>query len=140
MAFDWFGVAGMFQLGNSNSTATIDISGAYAGLGAFHRPLVAALVWLTLYSAPALHTAAALATPHARMGVRAAALGVGRHALAAAAFCAVCLALRHHLFVWSVVSPKLLYVAGGATLALAQAAALAAVAVAAQSGTRREQA
>ena len=131
VAFEWFGMAAMFQLGNSNSTATIDISGAYTGLDAYHRPLVAAFVWLIVYSGPALHFLALLAHVAAQraralraLSAELALLAGARHALTAGVFSVVCVALRHHLFVWSVVSPKYLYLLGAASLALAQSAAL----------------
>jgi ethanolaminephosphotransferase len=126
LAFEWFGVAAMFQLGNSNSTATIEISGAYTGFDEFYQPLIGAFVWLIVYTGPLMFVlmlcASVLdhASPASTPFATAALLTSGRAALTAGLFSVYCIALRHHLFVWSVMSPKYLYVVGSATVTTAQ--------------------
>jgi hypothetical protein len=53
------GRAAFFQFGNTNSTATIDINGAYTGLSEYYMLLVGALAWFILYTGPLLHYVAA---------------------------------------------------------------------------------
>ena len=52
-------------------------------------------------------------------------LSFARHALIAGVFSIVCIALRHHLFVWSVVSPKYLYIIAAVSLPFVYAVSLA---------------
>lgn len=53
--------AAYFAFGNSNSLATIDISGAYTGLTAYNEAAVALLTLLVGYSGPLLCLLASLA-------------------------------------------------------------------------------
>lgn len=127
LAFEWFGVAALFQLGNSNSTATIEVSGAYTGFDEFYEPLTGAFVWLIMYTGPFLFLLMMCVSvlEHAPAGAStlfavAAAATSSRAAVTAGLFSVYCIALRHHLFVWSVMSPKYLYVAGGASVTAVQ--------------------
>lgn len=162
--FEWFGWAALFQFGNTNSTATIDISGAYTGLSSYNPALVGALTWFILYTGPLLYAVAALASTlraHAprrdaelttlttaatttaligavaerallTAGTTQAAVG----ALYAGVFSLVCVLLRHHLFVWSVVSPKYVYVVGAASLLAVKLLLAALLAFATRARTR----
>jgi hypothetical protein len=95
-----------FALGNSHLVSTVDIAGAYTGLSGYSQALVGALAAVILLSGPLqglAHAGAAPATapaPHLL-----AATAAARLALASA----VLVALRHHLFVWSVFAPKWIY-------------------------------
>jgi ethanolaminephosphotransferase len=130
LVFEWFGIAALYQLGNSNSTATIEISGAYTGFDEFYQVVTGGLVWLIVYTGPFLfflmHCASALDATSQAGGAVAQSFAVsstltsGRAALTAGLFSIYCIALRHHLFVWSVMSPKYLYVVGGTSVVLLQ--------------------
>ena len=94
-----------FQLGGSNSLATIDVGAGYTGLTEFNPVLVTLLMavhtysgsLITLLSAPITFTSALLQALPVTLG------------LELTMFCLVATLLRHHLFVWTVFSPKLLY-------------------------------
>lgn len=102
-----------FIAGGSNSLATIDLVNAYNGVGSYNVPAVTILTYVGNWIGPIFSAASALTT---RVDIKvhfctlqwvysAAVLGIT----------AACYVLRAHLFVWTVFSPKLLYV--GAWLA-----------------------
>ena len=93
-----------FQLGGSNSLATIDVGAGYTGLTEFNPALVTLLMAVHTYSGPLIALlSAAITTPTL---VQALPISLG---LELTMFCLVATLLRHHLFVWTVFSPKLLY-------------------------------
>ena len=98
-----------FQLGGSNSLATVEVAAGYTGLQE-HRPvLVCLLLALHTYSGPLLvllQEAALLPGPLLQPLLVALPLVLGAELTV---FSLLCLLLRHHLFVWTVFSPKLLY-------------------------------
>jgi hypothetical protein len=51
---DWMGRSGYFNLGNSNSLASIDISKAYTGLTDYYPPVVGTFTLLITFTAPLL--------------------------------------------------------------------------------------
>jgi ethanolaminephosphotransferase len=129
LVFEWFGIAALFAMGNSNSTATIEISGAYTGFDEFYQVVIGGLVWLIVYTGPFLFflmLCASALDQTAPSGVTAQAFAIastltsGRAAMTAGLFSIYCIALRHHLFVWSVMSPKYLYVVGGTAMVALQ--------------------
>ncbi|KAL6058008.1 major facilitator superfamily transporter protein [Balamuthia mandrillaris] len=134
----WMGRRAFFAFGNSNSLATIDIGNAYMGLSSYNAPIVALFTFLINYSGPLLFfffslMLLLLATSKQR-GQRKDAqkeeeekkhhddihdtkelwlsfsfLQLTLLLFAAAVFCVVMTALRHHLFIWSVFAPKYFY-------------------------------
>ncbi|GBG28914.1 GPI ethanolamine phosphate transferase 2 [Hondaea fermentalgiana] len=113
--FQWIlGQCVFFALGNSHVISTVDISGAYTGLSDYNQTLVGSLTFVITFSGPILGVANAvrvLSLDHAS--------GPTRRALIVATFvfqtCAalriavatgVLVAMRSHLFVWSVFAPK----------------------------------
>ncbi|KAG5444357.1 GPI ethanolamine phosphate transferase 2 [Clonorchis sinensis] len=111
------GWTSFFQQGNSLSLATVDVSAAYVGLRT-HQPTIAGIL-LTLYTyAGPLFWQMAYLTRFSLPG------DLERHVTTSLAcfrlgfvllpitFCAtVCYVLQSHLFIWTVFTPKLLYLA-----------------------------
>lgn len=93
-----------FAFGGSNSLATIDLSNAYNGVSDYNIPLVALLTYLGNW-APSLYWSMVNLPAKVRI----------LRSLIYSTFCLgvtfACLILRGHLFIWTVFSPKLLYVA-----------------------------
>uniref|UniRef100_A0AAZ3Q5X7 GPI ethanolamine phosphate transferase 2 C-terminal domain-containing protein n=1 Tax=Oncorhynchus tshawytscha TaxID=74940 RepID=A0AAZ3Q5X7_ONCTS len=110
----WFGQAFFYFQGNSNSIATVDISVGFVGLESYVEAPAVFLTALSTYAGPLLwasHLICYLSSEN-RSSV---AVGHGCYCLAllrsvpAAAYVVLVTALRYHLFIWSVFSPKLLY-------------------------------
>lgn len=88
-------------LGGSHIIAAIDLSPAYIGQTRF-RPLVTGIVgWCATWAGPILCGALALTIPRRR-------LLLWRSLVLLALLCSVGLQ-RHHLFIWSVFAPRLLF-------------------------------
>ncbi|XP_075899504.1 GPI ethanolamine phosphate transferase 2, catalytic subunit [Nelusetta ayraudi] len=111
----WFGQAFFFFQGNSNNIATVDISVGFIGLESYVEAPAVFLTALSTYAGPLLwacHLVCYLSSEGDRRPV---AVGHGCYCLAllrsvpAAAYIVLVTALRYHLFIWSVFSPKLLY-------------------------------
>ena len=95
-----------FYLGNSNSLASIQVGAAYTGVASFHPVTVTSLLALHTYTGPLL--VASLPSPHTSSSQLVSVLLL--YTLTEMTlFCAISTAMRHHLFVWTVFSPKLLY-------------------------------
>nr|UJH94431.1 GPI7 [Starmerella bombicola] len=93
-----------FAVGGSNSLATIDLSNAYNGVSGYNIPLVALLTYLGNWG-PSLFWALTLTEVSASRVPRA-----WFYSIACTGVTLACLLLREHLFIWTVFSPKLLYV------------------------------
>ncbi|XP_030622254.1 GPI ethanolamine phosphate transferase 2 isoform X2 [Chanos chanos] len=111
----WFGQAFFFFQGNSNNIATVDISVGFVGLESYVEAPAIFLTAFSTYAGPLLwacHLVCYLSSERDRGTV---ALGHGSYCLAllrsvpAVAYAVLVTALRYHLFIWSVFSPKLLY-------------------------------
>ena len=109
-----------FYLGNSNGLATVNVGAGYTGVGAYWPTVVTLLMAVHTYTGPLLvyaHYAAnngyrPWADDSASGESAAVALAEAFFYVAAgqaALFSLLCTALRFHLFVWTVFSPKLLY-------------------------------
>ena len=96
--------AAFFALGNSNGISTVDLGGAYTGVGAYSPVVVGVLVFLSTWSGPLL-----VALPRAERGQKTAFIMLAWAAWAAAVYSAVAVVMAEHLFVWSVFSPKYIY-------------------------------
>jgi len=101
------GRVGTFQLGGSNSLATVAVGAAYTGLTSYHPVPVTLLLAVHTYSAPLLallhHASLPSTLPSLLHSLT---LTLGSEVVV---FTALATHLRHHLFVWTVFSPKLLY-------------------------------
>lgn len=93
-----------FAFGGSNSLATIDLSNAYNGVSDYNIPLVALLTYLGNW-APSLYWSMVNLTGDVRI------LRSVIYSIFCLGVTLACLILREHLFIWTVFSPKLLYVA-----------------------------
>ncbi|XP_031258807.1 GPI ethanolamine phosphate transferase 2-like [Pistacia vera] len=126
-ALCFLGMAGHFALGNSNTLATIDVAGAFIGISSHSTLLSGILMFSITYASPML----ALLSMVVYMSVKSylvvpqnvdsghllkTMLGfpclvpLGINSILLTAYTIVLLLMRNHLFVWSVFSPKYLYV------------------------------
>eukprot|EP01113_Clastostelium_recurvatum_P044384 TRINITY_DN7490_c0_g1_i4.p1 TRINITY_DN7490_c0_g1~~TRINITY_DN7490_c0_g1_i4.p1 ORF type:complete len:1093 (-),score=251.77 TRINITY_DN7490_c0_g1_i4:18-3296(-) len=120
----WLSNSMFFMFGNSNSLSTIDISGAYTGVATYSPGMVGALTFFIGFTGPFFFFVVALIyfgrlarwrSPRyarkifvwylllycaTRASLRAAEVLI---------FVVVTVAMREHLFLWSVFSPKLMY-------------------------------
>jgi hypothetical protein len=111
--------AAFFYLGNSNGLATINVAAGYTGIGTYWPAIVTSLLAIHTFTGPLLvyaHYAAYDGYRFSGLADRIAPSAVlaevyfyvaGGQALLMSVLCT---ALRFHLFVWTVFSPKLLYI------------------------------
>lgn len=106
-----------FAFGGSNAISSVDLSSAYNGVGSYNAVLVGLLTFVSNWAGPiwwvsmshlfrpwrasTYHDSAALLTFHV--------------ATSLVSVMAACTALRTHLFIWTVFSPKYLYTVAWAT-------------------------
>jgi len=111
--------AAFFYLGNSNGLATINVAAGYIGVGAYWPAIVTSLLAIHTFTGPLLvyaHYAAYDGYPSSGLANRiapSAALAEVYFYVAsgqALLMSVLCTALRFHLFIWTVFSPKLLYI------------------------------
>ncbi|CAH2042529.1 unnamed protein product, partial [Iphiclides podalirius] len=138
LAHLWIGMLFFFYQGNSNSLASVDLGAGYVGLSAYCPLRVAARMGLHAYAGPALSGAAlycrlADRAPHWTSYLESVWRVCNVHALhrvySVAVYALVALVFRHHLFVWSVFSPKLLYDLAATVLAVQALATVAQIVV-----------
>ncbi|KAL0461423.1 UNVERIFIED_CONTAM: GPI ethanolamine phosphate transferase 2 [Sesamum latifolium] len=128
-ALYYVGMAGHFGLGNTNTLATVDVAGAFIGISSHSTIISGILMFIITYASPMLALLSML------MGVSAndvrtvsnsqdvdfghllkTTLGypclvpLGLNSILLLAYTIVLLGMRNHLFIWSVFSPKFLYV------------------------------
>uniref|UniRef100_W5KEU0 Phosphatidylinositol glycan anchor biosynthesis class G (EMM blood group) n=1 Tax=Astyanax mexicanus TaxID=7994 RepID=W5KEU0_ASTMX len=110
----WFGQAFFYFQGNSNNIATVDISVGFVGLESYVEAPAVFLTAFSTYAGPLLwacHLVCYLSSERDRAAVS---LGHGSYCFAllrsipAVFYVVLVTALRYHLFIWSVFSPKLL--------------------------------
>ncbi|KAJ6288276.1 hypothetical protein OIU76_024292 [Salix suchowensis] len=125
----YMGMAGHFALGNSNTLATIDVAGAFIGLSSHSMFLSGILMFIITYASPMLFLLSMLMyisvkctsylANHQNVDLGHLAkmiLGfpclvpVGLNSILLTSYTIVLVLMRNHLFVWSVFSPKYLYV------------------------------
>ncbi|KAG7571757.1 Type I phosphodiesterase/nucleotide pyrophosphatase/phosphate transferase [Arabidopsis suecica] len=132
-ALYYMGMAGHFALGNSNTLATIDVAGAFIGISSHSTILSGILMFMITYASPMLfllslvmyigaklrnHSHSTISThPETSLGqILKLKLGfpclvpLCINSVLLTAYTVVLLLMRNHLFVWSVFSPKYLYV------------------------------
>ncbi|KAI9165742.1 hypothetical protein LWI28_019692 [Acer negundo] len=128
-ALYFLGMAGHFALGNSNTLATIDVAGAFIGISNHSTLLSGILMFIITYASPIL----VLISMVVYMSVKSyhfipqkidsghllkrmlgfpCLVPLGLNSILLTAYTIVLLLMRNHLFVWSVFSPKYLYVCG----------------------------
>ena len=102
--------ASYFMMGNSNSLASIDFTGAYVGLAEYNQLVVGLLTGVAMYAGPILFCSTSLlfgAAEHRWVLLRVTLLLLSLSSLSSQlAF----LWFQHHLFVWSVFAPKAIFV------------------------------
>lgn len=111
----WFGQAFFFFQGNSNTISTVDISAGFVGLDNYvEYPAIFLTIFVT-YSGPLLWTMHMLYYLSAETNWNSTAVAHGCYcyaiirSLPVTVYILLVTALRYHLFIWSVFSPKLLY-------------------------------
>lgn len=105
-----------FAFGGSNSISSVDLSSAYNGISGFNFVAVGFLTLVSNWAGPIFWTSAAnllLLRKHNQGHHRAfgqyLALQTAAAAVSVAFVMMACTALRTHLFIWTVFSPKYLY-------------------------------
>jgi ethanolaminephosphotransferase len=112
--------AAFFAFGGTNSIASVDLANAYNGVAGFNLPLVGVLGFVANWAGPIWWVFAINVFLRERVGYQPSgnnnnvllahgALITLFFASATAAVMAACAALRTHLFIWTVFSPKYLY-------------------------------
>ncbi|CAH9144929.1 unnamed protein product [Cuscuta epithymum] len=127
-ALYYVGMAGHFGLGNTNTLATIDVAGAFIGVSNHSTLLSGILMFVITYASPVLSmlsmvvyiamkdTVVRKSQEHAFGHLVKMLIGfpclvpLGLNSILLIAYTIVLLLMRNHLFVWSVFSPKYLYV------------------------------
>merc|ERR1719510_1763927 len=101
----FLGWALYFNMGNSNGLASIDVGSAYVGVTSFNPMIVGTLLALGTFSGPILWILMAASDDLNELPSS----FVVFRGLEITAYLVIVLLHRHHLFVWTVFSPKLLY-------------------------------
>lgn len=129
-ALYYMGMAGHFSLGNSNTLATIDVAGAFMGISSHSTILSGILMFMITYASPLLFLLSLVMyiggklRKHSHLAHSDTDLGqllklklgfpclvpLCINSILLTAYTVVLLLMRNHLFVWSVFSPKYLYV------------------------------
>ncbi|ONI02439.1 hypothetical protein PRUPE_6G198700 [Prunus persica] len=128
-AFYFLGMAGHFALGNSNSLATIDVAGAFIGISSHSTVLSGILMFMITYASPMLFILSMvmyisvketsyLPSPFSADSTQLLKImlgfpclvPLGLNSILLTAYTIILLLMRNHLFVWSVFSPKYIYV------------------------------
>ncbi|CAA0821025.1 Alkaline-phosphatase-like family protein [Striga hermonthica] len=129
-ALYYLGMAGHFALGNTNTLATIDVAGAFIGISSHSTFISGILMFVITYASPMLALLSMLmcvSTVDKRASEQQpdnvdfghllkSTLGypclipLGLNSILLLAYTIVLLLMRNHLFVWSVFSPKYMYV------------------------------
>ncbi|KAM3756755.1 hypothetical protein ACB098_02G136500 [Castanea mollissima] len=127
-ALYYLGMAGHFALGNSNTLATIDVAGAFIGMSSYSTLLSGILMFIITYASPSFFLISIVMyisvdtsylvipqkadSEHLLKNMLAfpCLVPLGVNSIILTAYTIVLLLMRNHLFVWSVFSPKYLYV------------------------------
>lgn len=128
-ALYYLGMAGHFALGNTNTIATIDVAGAYMGVSSHSTVLSGILMFIITYAAPMLALLSMLMNISLRGRISLVnaqdvdlhymlkttlaypcLVPLGLNSIFLVAYTIILLLMRNHLFVWSVFSPKYMYV------------------------------
>ncbi|XP_020580858.1 GPI ethanolamine phosphate transferase 2 isoform X2 [Phalaenopsis equestris] len=131
-AIYFLGMAGHFSMGNSNTLATIDVAGAFIGVSSYSIVFPSILMFIITFSSPILSylsMVVSISTKNIMNLSLSASPDLSRllklliafpcllplvlNSAVLVAFTIILLVMRNHLFVWSVFSPKYLYVCAG---------------------------
>ncbi|CAL1678430.1 unnamed protein product [Lasius platythorax] len=111
----WLGNVFYFYQGNSNSLASINITAGYVGLRSYMPLITGAYLIVNTYSAPVLayfllvYRQQSSETHCTDIVARTSRTYIAWRLLTMTVYMIIVAGQRHHLFVWSVFSPKLLY-------------------------------
>lgn len=113
----WIGKQFFFYQGNSNSLASIDINAGYVGHTTFHYVTVGLLLTVNTYSGPILSFIAFIhsscncseSSSQQTTAKRILPLVLFLVTFPFTLYVFIILFMRHHIFIWTVFSPKLLY-------------------------------
>ncbi|CAA7401578.1 unnamed protein product [Spirodela intermedia] len=128
-ALYFIGMTGHFGLGNSNTLATIDVAGAFNGIFGQSTVLAGIMMLIITYASPLLYLLSlvlyiSLKTRKYLLGPKSVPLTcllremlvfpclvpLALNSISLTSFTIILFAMRNHLFIWSVFSPKYLYV------------------------------
>lgn len=105
-----------FAFGGSNAISSVDLSSAYNGIGSYSVVLVGILTFVSNWAGPIWWISMShLLRPPTSEDHDSAALFTFHIATSLVSVMAACTALRTHLFIWTVFSPKYLYSMAWAT-------------------------
>ncbi|XP_076764816.1 GPI ethanolamine phosphate transferase 2, catalytic subunit-like [Xylocopa sonorina] len=114
--YNWLGNVFYFYQGNSNSLATIDVAAGYVGVQSYVPLINGSLLIINTYAAPVLaylllvyHIVQNEPYDFKKACVRVSRAYIACRLLPLTLYTVIISIQRHHLFVWSVFSPKLLY-------------------------------
>ncbi|KAL4569279.1 hypothetical protein LXL04_024915 [Taraxacum kok-saghyz] len=122
-AIYYLGMAGHFSLGNTNTLATIDVAGAFIGISSHSTVLSGLIMFVITYASPMLAFISMVMSismkdmnPNLNMGqLLKRILGfpclvpLGLNSVLLVAYTIILLLMRNHLFIWTVFSPKYIY-------------------------------
>ncbi|XP_053996555.1 GPI ethanolamine phosphate transferase 2 isoform X1 [Hylaeus anthracinus] len=121
--YAWAGSVFYFYQGNSNSLATIDVAAGYIGIQSYVPFINGSLLLINTYSAPVLaflllvyHAALQYPYDTCKIIIEISKTYIRWRLIPIAIYTIIISIQRHHLFVWSVFSPKLLYEAVHSTI------------------------
>ncbi|XP_047152506.1 GPI ethanolamine phosphate transferase 2 isoform X1 [Vigna umbellata] len=128
-ALYYLGMAGHFALGNSNTLATIDVAGAFIGISSHSTFLSGLLMFIITYASPMLFFLSMVLYISVKAIIYPLVIRNGNsgeilktllgfpclvpltiNSVLLTVYTIVLLLMRNHLFIWSVFSPKYLYV------------------------------
>lgn len=106
-----------FAFGGSNAISSVDLSSAYNGIGSYSVVLVGVLTFVSNWAGPIWWVSMShlIQSPEPAQNHSPAALLTFQVATSLLSVMAACTALRTHLFIWTVFSPKFLYAMAWAT-------------------------
>lgn len=106
-----------FAFGGSNAISSVDLSSAYNGVGSYSVVMVGILTFVSNWAGPIWWFSAGhlLRPQRGEEGHNAASLLTFQIVTSLMSVMAACTALRTHLFIWTVFSPKFLYMMAWAT-------------------------
>ncbi|KAJ5362281.1 Alkaline phosphatase-like alpha/beta/alpha [Penicillium brevicompactum] len=104
-----------FAFGGSNAISSVDLASAYNGVGSYNVGLVGFLTFVSNWAGPIWWASENHLLRSKDTAYNASALLTFHVAISTASVMAACTALRTHLFIWTVFSPKYLYSMAWAT-------------------------
>ncbi|KAJ0667600.1 putative Type I phosphodiesterase/nucleotide pyrophosphatase/phosphate transferase [Helianthus annuus] len=128
-AIYYLGMAGHFSLGNTNTLATIDVAGAFIGISSHSTVLSGVIMFVITYASPMLALLSmvmSVSVKETNMILKNREVNTGQlvkmfigfpclvplglNSVLLVAYTVILLVMRNHLFIWTVFSPKYIYV------------------------------